>query len=198
MASLFQSATRMAASSSRAESSRTHSRLQGAVAILLVANGVLLFFLFRSPGLTATERQSEISRLETEQRAVQARVQHLTDLRKKVQDATQNEQKFAQVNFLPRSSAFSKMLTDLERLATENRLQPTDSSYRPDSNGNNLGWTDVEVSLSFEGDYADLVRFLNRLEQSNLFWIVEGMDVSGQQGQKLRLNMQAATYLLPS
>src|SRR5262249_10783664 len=114
---------------------------------------------------------------------------------------TQNEQKFSQANFLSRSNAFSAMLTDLEELASENHLQPSDASYRLNSADNKLGWTNVEVTLDLEGDYPNLVRFLNKLEQSKLFWIVESLDVSGQQsqqGSKLRLNLQAATYLLPS
>ena len=49
-----------------------------------------------------------------------------------------------------------------------------------------------------DGEYPDMVRFLNQLEQSKLFWIVESLTVSGKVGQKLRLNLQAATYLLPT
>src|ERR1051326_7538036 len=110
MASLLNMPARMAASSSRAASTRTHSRLRSILGILLLLNGVLVFFLFRSPGMTAAERQAEVMRLEAQQRSEQQRVQQLTNLQQKVQDATQNEQKFSQANFLSRSSAFSSML----------------------------------------------------------------------------------------
>jgi Tfp pilus assembly protein PilO len=198
MATLLHSASRIAASSSRAEASRTRVRLKAAFAVLMALTAILLLFLFRSSGRTAAERQDEVTRLDAKQRLAQSRIEQLRALKQRVQDATQNEQRFAQGNFLPRSSAFSQMLSDLEKLATANKLQPSDISYRLNEKDNKLGWTNVGVSLQIEGDYSSLVRFLNQLEQSKLFWIIEGLEVSGQLGEHLRLTMQASTYLLPS
>jgi hypothetical protein len=164
----------------------------------LAVNLVLLLFWFRSPGPTEAQRRDDLTRLEQQRLAAQLRVRRLQDLRQKVRDATGNEQGFAEANFLRRGSAFSEMLTDLERLAKQNQLQPGDISYTLDDRANQLGWITVAVTLTVDGDYPNLVRFLNRLEQSKLFWIVEGLTVSGRMGQNLRLNLQAATYLLPA
>ena len=198
MALLLHHARRVAASSSRSEASRSLVHLRTVFGVLLGINVVLLFFLFRSPGRTEAERRDDISRLTAEQRAAQLRVQKFTQLQHKMQDAVHHEQEFAQANFLPRTTAFSQMLTDLERLATENQLQPGDITYTLNAADNRLGWMNVDVSLVVEGDYPNLVGFLNELEQSKLFWIVESLTVSGKVAQKLRLNLQAATYLLPS
>ena len=198
MALLLHHATRVAASSSRSEASHFRVRLRTVFGVLLGINAVLLFLLFRSPGRTESERRDDISRLTAEQRAAQDQVQKFRQLQHKMQDAVHNEQEFAQANFLPRSTAFSQMLTDLERLATENQLQPGDITYTLNADDNQLGWVNVDVSLVVEGDYSNLVGFLNELEQSKLFWIVESLTVSGKVAQKLRLNLQAATYLLPS
>ena len=195
---LLSQPTRIAACSSLAGPSRTQIHLRTILGILLAANVLLLFFWFRSPGRTEAQRREDISRLESQVQAARIRVEQLEQLRQKVRDATRNEQEFAQENFLSRGTAFSEMLTDLERLASENNLQPGDTGFKLDDRGNQLGWITVGVSLTLDGDYRDLVRFLNRLEQSELFWIVEGLTVSGRVGQKLRLNLQAATYLLPS
>lgn len=198
MASLLHASTRVVASSSRIVSTRSRTRLQTALGVLLLLNGILVFFLVRSPGLTAVERERDIAGLEARQRIAQSRVDRLTQLKVKVREATQNEQKFSQANFLARSSAFSTMLTDLEQLASDNHLVPTGTTYHIDDNDNKLGWTAVRVNLQLQGDYPSVVRFLNQLEKSKLFWIIESMDVSEQQGSSLRLNLQAATYLLPS
>jgi hypothetical protein len=197
MASLFHNAT-VVASSNRTVTSRSRTRLEAALGILLLINGVLAFFLVRSPGLTAAERERDVAGLQARQRVAESRVGRLSELSVKVREATQNEQKFSQANFLSRSSAFSTMLTDLEQLASDNHLVPSGTTYHLNDTTNKLGWTEVDVTLQLEGDYASLVRFLNQLEKSKLFWIIESMDVSGQQGSTLRLNLQAATYLLPS
>jgi Tfp pilus assembly protein PilO len=169
-----------------------------ALGILVVVNVALLFLLFRSPGRTEIQRRQDLARLQAQHQTAKSRVEQLRLIQQKVRDATRNEQGFAEANFLPRSSAFSEMLTDLERLARENRLQPGDIAYRLNEDSNQLGWVNVNVSLTVGGSYSDLVRFLNRLEQSTLFWIVEDVAVSGKQGQGLRLSLEAATYLLPS
>jgi Tfp pilus assembly protein PilO len=197
MALLSQPAS-LAACSSLAKASRTRVRLRAALSILLAVNVLLLFFWFRSPGRTEAQRREDIARLQEQLHAAQLRVEQLSELRQKVRDATSNEQQFTKANFLSRETAFSEMLFDLERLATENHLQPGDTGFRLDDGRNQLGWITVGVTLTLDGEYPDLVRFLNRLEQSELFWIVEGLTVSGRMGQKLRLNLQAATYVLPS
>ena len=197
MASLL-TYTRVVASSNRIVSTRSRTRLQAALGILLAINVILVFFLVKSPGLTAADRQKEVASLETRVRNAESRVNRLEQLKTKVRNATQNEEKFSQANFLTRSSAFSTMLSDLEQLASANHLVPSNATYNLDSKDNNLGWTSVTVRLQLDGDYPSLVRFLNQLEKSKLFWIIESMDVSGQQGSTLRLNLQAVTYLLPS
>jgi Tfp pilus assembly protein PilN len=190
--------THIAACSSRTRPSRRHVRLRVILGILMAANALLLYFWFRSPGRTETEWRQELAQLETEEHAAQLRVQRLQQLEEKVRDATHNEQQFAQASFLRRSSAFSQMLTDLERLAADNHLVPGDAGFNLDDRNNQLGWVTVQVTLTVNGNYPDLVRFLNQLEQSKLFWIVESLTVSSKTGQNLTLNLQAATYLLPS
>jgi Tfp pilus assembly protein PilO len=198
MRSLFHSATYVAASSSRAEGSRLRIRLRWALAGLLALNGILFFLLFRAPMGSPEDREAELQRLEEQHRAATEQVRQLRQLREKVQAATRNEQQFARENFLQRSSAFSKMIENLEELASSNQLRPSDISYRLNPEDNQLAWVNVEVTLSVEGEYSDLVRFVNELEQSDLFWIIQGLEVSGDPAAGLRLNLQTETYLLPS
>lgn len=195
---LLSQAARIAACSSRTRPTPRHVRLRLFLGILLAANGLLLFFWFRSPGRTEAEWRQDLAHLEAQEQAAHLRVEQLQQLEQKVRDATHNEQQFAQASFLQRSSAFSEMLTDLERLATDNHLVPGDAGFNLDDKSNQLGWVTVHVSLTVNGNYPDLVRFLNQLEQSKLFWIVESLTVSSKTGQKLSLNLQASTYLLPS
>lgn len=198
MAALLHPSNHIAAASSHAEGSRSRNRLRAILAGLLALNLALAAMALRSPGRTEEQRRSDLAQLEEQHREALRTVQRLRQLKQKVQDATANEQAFARANFLPRNSAFSQMLADLERLASANRLQPGDVTYSLTEPDNQLGWVGVDVTLSVEGDYPDLVRFLNQLERSELFWIVKRLAVTSQAGQRLRLSLQAGTYLLPS
>jgi hypothetical protein len=174
------------------------NRLRTGLVVLLAANAVLIFFLFRAPGASETDRRAEIARLEAEERATRERVEQLRSIKSKVLTATENEQQFSADNFLRRSSAASQMMDNLDGLARKNGLDSSGVNWSNDEKANGLGWTSVTATMSVEGEYANLVRFINELEKSQLFWIIESLSVSGQAGTRLRLDLQAATYLLPS
>jgi Tfp pilus assembly protein PilO len=158
---------------------------------------VLIFLLLRSQATTAAARQAELAALQAQHRAAQLQVEQLRDLRSKVAMATQNEQQFAGDNFLPRGAAFSEIMANLTDLAARSGLRPSDITFPMDQGDNQLGWVRVTANLAVEGEYPNLIRFLNELERSQLFWILQSLEVSSQGGQ-LRLNLQATTYLTPS
>ena len=56
----------------------------------------------------------------------------------------------------------------------------------------------VEATLAVEGGYSNLVHFINRLEQSQLFWIIDSLNVSGAISRGLRLTLRMETYFVPS
>src|SRR5688500_7037883 len=193
MASLLQSGTRIAGSSARATPSGTSTRLRNSLIVLLAANAILIFFLFRAPGASEAERHAEIASLQAEERAARERVEKLRDLQQKAQAATENERDVVSANVLQSSSASLQILAELDRLAKENGLEAGGITYTPNQEANGLGWTNVTASVSVEGEYPNLVRFINDLEKSGLFWIIQSLDVSGQTGSELRLNLHAAT-----
>src|SRR5262249_16620735 len=160
-------------------------RLQIAFVVLMALNVAVLFFLFRSPSGSAESRRNQLETLETQHAQLQGRVLQLRTLRGKVLMATQSEQTFAKDNFLPRGTAFARMIENLSDLASHNQLRSSDISYQTNEGENQLGWVYVEVTLAVEGDYPHLVRFINELEQSQLFWILKGLDVSGKTGTGL-------------
>ena len=53
----------------------------------------------------------------------------------------------------------------------------------------------MEITADFSGDYLQLVRFLNELERSKLFFLVDSVELGGEQGGVVKLQMQLETYL---
>jgi Tfp pilus assembly protein PilO len=159
-------------------------------------NAGLLSFLLRS---SEAAREQELVRITERHREALRQVEQLRELTERVRAATESGQEFAQVNFLPRRSAFSAMLADLERLAAANRLRPSDIRYQVNEPDNELGWAAVDISMSIEGEYPDIVRLINQMEQEKIFWFIRSLDVSsaGSNSSRLQLNLQTQTYLLP-
>jgi hypothetical protein len=166
-------------------------------AVLAAAILGLLYFLVRAPGRTPEARQAQIQDLQREQKSLQAEVASLRELTGRVQTATRASQEFATGNFLARTNAFSTMIRDLQEMAAKSGLRPGGVDYQLMGESNELGWTGVTVKLELEGDYSNVVRFINSVEKSKVFWIVRGLDVTGDPSKGLRLNITAETYLLP-
>ena len=178
--------------------SRVRARLRISLLGLLALDAVLLALLFHRPGHTLPQQQQELERVRARRDAAQSAVTQMRELRVKMQGALQNGEKFSQENFRGRRSGFSAILADLEHQASENRLKPSGITYRLEEEKLQPGWTDVEVTVTVEGEYPDLIRFINHLEQSDLFWIINGISVTGGTGKGLRMNLQMGTYFIPS
>ena len=174
------------------------TRLRITLLGLLALDAVLLALLFHRPGHTLGQQQQELTRVRDRRDGAKSTVAQMRELRAKLQVALQNGQSFAKENFQARSSGFSAVLTDLEHQASENRLKPSGVSYRLDAEKLQPGWTNVGVTLTVEGEYPDLIRFINHLEQSDLFWIIRGLTVTAGTGKGLRMSLQMETYFIPS
>jgi hypothetical protein len=57
------------------------------------------------------------------------------------------------------------------------------------------GVVPIEVEGSFSGDYLQLVRFINTLERSKLFFTVDSVDLAGESAGPVRLEITMHSYL---
>ncbi len=178
--------------------SRSHSRLRIVLIVLLGLNAVLLALVFHRPGFTLPQQQAELVRARERRDVARDSVTQMRDLRSKLQSALQNGDQFAKDYFLPRGAGFSVILQDLEDQASDVGLRPAGATYQLQEEQDQPGWTGVEVTLGVAGDYPDLLRFIHRLEQSDLFWIINGISVSGSADRELRMNLVMQTYFIPS
>jgi len=58
-----------------------------------------------------------------------------------------------------------------------------------------VGLKPVVIDASLSGPYPQLARFLNSLERSQLFFIVDGVDFAGQQNDVVKLQMRLRTFV---
>ena len=57
-----------------------------------------------------------------------------------------------------------------------------------------MGLRPVEIEADFSGDYLHLVRFINSLERNQLFFIVDSVELGGEQGGVVKLQIKLETY----
>jgi type IV pilus assembly protein PilO len=57
-----------------------------------------------------------------------------------------------------------------------------------------VGLRPLEIEADFSGDYLHLVRFINSLERDPLFFIIDSVELGGEQGGEVKLKMKLETY----
>ena len=59
------------------------------------------------------------------------------------------------------------------------------------------GLTEISMDAGISGDYRAIMRFINSLERDQIFFIVRGMSLTGQQGGLVNLRLRVSTWLRP-
>lgn len=93
--------------------------------------------------------------------------------------------------------AYSQVASELGALAKKEnvkltRVQYTESPVLENSNG---ALTEVRMDASLTGDYKPLVMFVNGLERNKMFFLINGVTLTGQQSGTVGLRLRLTTYL---
>jgi Tfp pilus assembly protein PilO len=162
------------------------------LAVLLAADAVLIgvnWKLSRSPHV----QPGEINRLAMLEKSYRADNARLERFRTELPGDEKQWDEFFNTHFHPAGQGYSAISEDLGGLSRSSGLQSdtiTFHQHSPDARG----LMELEISTAVEGDYDSLVQFLNKLEHSDNFYVLDGLSLASSSAGKLRLNLQLRTY----
>jgi type IV pilus assembly protein PilO len=172
----------------------TRRKLTITIASLLlvdVAAGAMLF----SPIVGSEKsRLSEMDRLWKELQAKTRQVEPLRGLDKKVVLAQKQIDEFYQQRLTSQDSTIS---TELGKVAAQSGVKISEIKYKA-KDVEPIGLRPMEIEASLSGDYLQLVRFINALERDQLFFIIDSVQLGGEQGGVVKLQMKMETFLKAS
>jgi len=118
----------------------------------------------------------------------------LEGLDAKLAAATANADKFYKQR-LP--FANSEVAAELGALAKKQNVKLTRVGYiyAPVMAGSAGALTEVRMDASLSGDYRPLVLFINSLERDRMFFLIDGVTLTGQQSGTVGLRLRLTTYL---
>jgi hypothetical protein len=159
--------------------------VRAGLGVLLAANLVAAYFVFRPPGGSLEELDEQavtLTRQITQRKALVERTKALVE---KVSRARAEEDQFLNAHFLYRRNAYSTILSELERGARTAGIKARDHAfnYEPIEGSDTLGL--LTISANYEGTYADLIQFVNQLDRSKRLLIIETLQAQPQQGAGL-------------
>lgn len=167
----------------------TRRKLKIAIGTMAGISVVSLGILF-SPlvGSTAT-RQQELAELTAQLQSKSRQVEPLRGLDKKIPLATQQISQFYKDRFPTHDSDVAEALGNI---AKETGVKLDNVKFKPDD-PDPVGLRHFEIEVSVKGDYQPLIKFVNALERSKVFFIVDSVGIAQQNGP-LQLQMKLETY----
>jgi Tfp pilus assembly protein PilO len=165
------------------------------VVVLLGINLVLLSKLFFAWHAASTDQSTEYESQRMTYVQLQSQMSHLQGLPEKVDLARKDADAFYERRFPPN---YSTMVSELGAIAGKNNVRLTRAQYAPSPAINGL--TELRVDASLSGEYTQLMHFINDLERDkqHVFFIINTLTFSGQQGGLVNLRLRMTTYLRSS
>ena len=160
------------------------------VAVLAIVNLVLLVELGLAWHTLRTDRPEQLAVKQVELRTAELQAKPLRNLPQRVSESTQGAGHFYDGRVPGADSAILAELGTLEQKANV-RLSRVQTSFAPALRD----VTEVRMDASVSGDYTAVMKFINSVERDKMFFVIDGLTLTGQQGGLVNLRLKVRTYL---
>jgi|HubBroStandDraft_6_1064221.scaffolds.fasta_scaffold89046_3 type IV pilus assembly protein PilO len=170
---------------------KTRKNLKTGLVIMAALDLVALIVYFSPLVGSADTRRQELNRLQLDLNIKTKQVAPLQNLPQKVLLANHQIVDFYKKRFPARDS---EIAAEFGKLAAANGVIIEQARYKVKEDGpGNLEPVEIEADLA--GNYAALARFINVLEQDEMFFIINSVSLGGEQQGPVKLNMKLEAYL---
>jgi Tfp pilus assembly protein PilO len=174
-------------------SKRTKTIIRVILGLVVAADIVLAGINWQMAAATRTP-QAELNALKREHALMDADITRAETIRTALPAVEQQCDDFFKQNFRPITSGYSSVISDFGSLSRGSGLQAENLNFHQHE-ADKRGVTEVDISAVVNGDYSSVVRFVNDLEHSDTFYVLDGLSLaSSGSGGQLRLNLQLRTY----
>ena len=172
----------------------TRQKVKIALVVLLVVDIAAAALLYSPLVGSERSRTEQLRALELEMRLKTKAVQPLRGLPEKIVLARQEIDKFYKDRLPGQESA---VLETMGKLASQSGVKIGQVRYKF-ADDEQAGLKPLYIEADFSGGYLQLVRFINALERDKLFFLIDSVDLGGEQNGVVKLQMRLETYLKAS
>ncbi|HXA67280.1 MAG TPA: hypothetical protein VNV82_19130 [Bryobacteraceae bacterium] len=176
--------------------SNPRSVIRLVLGLLAAANLVAGYFVLRPLGGSSEELRQQVAEMRTQIRQQQGALERTRLMTGKIEIGRGEGDKFMSKYFLPRRSAYSIVMAELNDLASQakvtakesaNAIEPVDGSDILDM---------MQITANYEATYGDLVHFVNMIDKADRLLVMESLNATPQQGGgKLNVLMKLDTFV---
>ena len=170
--------------------------MRAIIGTLLLANVVAAVIAFKPFGGSAEDQRRHRAETTRQLAAVQAHLAGTKRLVDKVELARREGDDFLTKYFTDRRTTYSTIIEELDHASQTAGIKPRDRSVELNLIEGSDTLEMMSLTAGFEGDYASLVKFVNLLDKSPRFLIIESMQAAPQQGgQNLTVSVELDAFV---
>jgi type IV pilus assembly protein PilO len=171
--------------------SSSRRKLKIAIGAMLAADLIAAAVLFSPLVGSADSRRQQLNMMRVELTKKNHEVAPLRGMDKKLVLAKTQISGFYKERFAEKDS---DLIGELGKLATANGVRMQTAKYK-EEDAEISSVVPIEIQGSFSGDYLQLVRFINALERSKMFFAVDGVELAGENTGAVKLQITMHSYL---
>lgn len=166
---------------------------------LAVANILAFVFLYRPFGGSIEDLESQLRDLRTRTRLEQTQLKNLRDLVAKVEGARGEQDGFIREYFMDRRTTSSTILAEIDSSAKKAGLKSRDHTFVIEPVEGSADLSMMTINANYEGSYRDLVEFVNLVDRSRRFLIIDSLQCAPlQQTGALAARFRMNTFIQES
>ncbi len=166
--------------------------VRGVLAVILIADAILIGVQWKLNS-TPHVQASDLNRLALMEKQYRADNTRLERFKTELPTDEKQWDEFFTTHFNPAGAGYSAISEDLGGLSRSAGLRSDTISFHqhpPDARG----LMQIDITTAVEGDYDSLIQFLNKLEHSDNFYVLDNITLAPSTVGRLRLNVQLRTY----
>lgn len=168
-------------------------RIRIAILAVLAGDALLFWFNWQLAGATPVQAEQQLEQLRRQHRLWSADIERASEIRSKLGQIERDCNQFYEQQFLSEEVGSSTVVADLTAIAARAGLEARSVTYKQ-TELERRNVIEVAIAATVEGSYASIVEFINGLEQSKRFYLMENLALASGQGGVLKLNLQLKTY----
>jgi Tfp pilus assembly protein PilO len=167
--------------------------IMAALALLLAADVALGFLLWRNSSESPEQLRGEIQRLELQAKLREAEVARGQKIRASMPHVGRDCDRFYEDAFLSKDTGYSAIEADLNSIADKAGLRLSGTAYK-ESEVKSRGVTQIVILTGVDGNYGSIIQFINGLEQSTNFYLLNDLRLSSASAGAIKLQLELRTF----
>lgn len=155
------------------------------IGALLLANLVACYFVFFPLGGAPEELNANVQSLQRQTLEQRRKLDQVRGLSTKVTRSRNQEEDFEGKNFTDRQVAYSTIVSEINQSAQQAGVKVKDHALVNEGVEGSDTLSMITVSANYEGTYADLLAFVNKMDRSSRFVIIEALSATPQQNSNV-------------